>query len=227
MASDYKTAAGKAILRQAIIENAKSEMTKLPSEEELAQSITFSKQHDKKMQALFRRVRRNNILHTLHIAARRVAVAVLVLSAAVFGVLSLNPSVQATIKHALVTITLYSFTDTNKPPARDWTLGYLPEGFTLSFSDVTEPFSTFFYEDESRQIVLWTYAPAVKGTRMALDDKNYLFSQATIHGQTVDVFTATQEHDSNYVLWQQDGYIFKLAASLDVDELLEMVRFVK
>ena len=91
-----------ALFRQVVIDNFNRELAKIPSEEELSKSITFSAQHELRMKKLFIYINRKYWIKSALKQAKKIAVITILTIFILFGALMTMPNVRASVTETFI-----------------------------------------------------------------------------------------------------------------------------
>jgi len=224
MNKGLRDAVTEAVLRYAVIENHNREMAAIPSNEELAKTIVFSERHEKRMQKLFKKERRKDLLRKTGIVSKKIISVFLIIISVSFGALLTSPEVRAAVNHTIIewyeNFTLFRYAEINiKDDSLEWFPVYLPPGF-----DEVE--DTSFAEINSMDIrstdgshIYFEYT-VTEGFAVGIDNEHSEFETLFQSDVEYFVFRATSDEYRSKILWQKNGYRFLLQSFIDADELL-------
>jgi len=121
-----------ALFRQAVVKRFDDELDSIPSNEELAKTLSFSPQFEHKMQKLFARDKRREFFKPVRRFTRIAAVVLMVLVSISFAALVVSPELRAAVGRVIVrwfdTHTEITFTgDGGSDRNKSFHLGFLPE----------------------------------------------------------------------------------------------------
>jgi hypothetical protein len=227
MDSRLRSELTEALLRGAATEAHEREMTAIPPEDELSKQYTFSKTHEARMRALFKRAERGETLIKLYTVSKRAAVIVLIMSTVLFGMLLTDSRVQATIRETIITwyerFILFRFQENDyKTGEAEWFPDFIPDGFEISEIIKFYIGRHIFFERADGYYIIFEYRPAAN-TAIYVDNE-YTEMKIILH-DGIEYYVVTplpnSEHDSQ-VLWHTNGYSFLIISGLDSEILLNM-----
>lgn len=220
-----------ALLKSSLIKAAKQDyFVDLPDASSLPEpSAVFEHRMKKLLKApsSFVRRRRTPVYKTV---LRTVAMFFLVISV-LFGSIMLHPEVRAKVidiitKWFFSDHTEYRFTDkTSIPLDGNFTLGYLPQGFTLldSFKSDLQSFYIFRNNGDIIDIEISTASVAPH-----IDKVHSTHYQIEINGSAADVFESISEFNQSIVIWyDEDNKIFiVVTGTVGVNEMIKIVQHI-
>jgi hypothetical protein len=213
-----------AMLKEAVKANFQAKMMAMPSEEELMREHPPSVEHIRKMNALFAWERRRNTMRKLLTFAKAAAIVLCAAITLFFAALMFNTQVRAAVLDTIVQFfegfTRIEFIEPHEPAneARDFTLKYLPQGYTLTG---TEEYGnncmTMYSDTDGNMLILNVVLPDT-----LMIDNDYLTHYTVIHDGITYHINQTQdmEHTSG-IVWVRDDFVFSLNGPISIDELLK------
>lgn len=217
------------MLREAAQEATKAYLESLPEPEECQH--TFSPAFERRMNRLLRREKHK----TLYPSLRRIAgfLLVLVLCGGVF----LGTNAQAReaffgwISEQVEGVRRYFHVGEATPSSE--IVRYqidIPEGYQLEDSQEREAFFDYFYENEAKEYITFTYQYVIETSigETYLDDREAEKKQITIHGNPADLYISYSEEEDNTVVWvdQKTGALISITAFMDEEALIELAESV-
>ena len=217
------------MLREAAQEATKAYLESLPEPEECQH--TFSPAFERRMNRLLRREKHK----TLYPSLRRIAgfLLVLVLCGGVF----LGTNAQAReaffgwISEQVEGVRRYFHVGEATPSSE--IVRYqidIPEGYQLEDSQEREAFFDYFYENEAKEYITFTYQYVTETSigETYFDDREAEKKQITIHGNPADLYISYSEEEDNTVVWvdQKTGALISITAFMDEEALIELAESV-
>lgn len=217
------------MLREAAQEATKAYLESLPEPEECQH--TFSPAFERRMNRLLRREKHK----TLYPSLRRIAgfLLVLVLCGGVF----LGTNAQAReaffgwISEQVEGVRRYFHVGEATPSSE--IVRYqidIPEGYQLEDSQESEAFFDYFYENEAKEYITFTYQYVTETSigETYFDDREAEKKQITIHGNPADLYISYSEEEDNTVVWvdQKTGALISITAFMDEEALIELAESV-
>jgi len=158
----------------------------------------------------------------------RVAASFLIAITFLFGV---TMAVSPTARAAVVNFVRTWFEDRtiyHVPPQnlnRDWSFGYIPDGFELVEEINDEHQKIFIWEDEN---LLPIYIIITTGDA-TIDNEHYNFYTITINGNIADVYESIDDEYPSMIAIhdKQNGVIIILWAYLDVNEVIKIAENIE
>jgi hypothetical protein len=219
-----------AMLKEAVTANFRAKMEALPSEDEIRREHPLSERHIQRMKKLFAQERRQAALKKVWSFAKAALIFLCILSTLTFALLMTNPSVRAAVRDAIVKVwegfTSVEFTNKDKPAkeARDFSLGYIPKGYTkLSIEEYGDNCLTIYTDAEGNMLMLDVAFPIY----YAVDNDHREYYSIVQGGIEYHVFEAPDTENYSQIIWESDGFSFELTGIISVDELHKMALSVE
>lgn len=176
----------------------------------------YSKQHNRKMQKLFSKMRKDKY-HKYTKNTMRVLIVAAIISSMTITAFGIPQSREFIIKKLF---DYSSYTIKNIDDAAivsDLIVGYIPDGFQLSDHYESNSIYSYEYYKDSNFIVVNKYAldnevnfdtEMFEYEKILVDNITYIFYQSQI--------------GMNGILWNENGYIYSIKGNIKVDILFEM-----
>jgi len=230
MRNKANQAYSEALLRQAVIENYKRELSAIPSDEQLAQLYAFSKHHETRMRRLFVRERRRTFSRVALFYLKRALAVLLIAVTLVFGLLMLNPNVRAAVRDVIIEwhdkFTSFTFSGEIADIAIEWRPIYLPEGFVESEVLKYGAFTDIIYTNHEGVEIRFSFTDAHDGFSASIDNENRLIESVEINGIDAFVMTSLSVDVEHGIIWNSGGYFFELWSFLSISELQRIAESV-
>ena len=205
-------------------------MSEMPSEEELNRIIKPSAAFEKKMAKLFKNPKSyiKKLRRPLYVKALRTVASILLLISIAFSLSMLNPDARAKFV-ALVRSwfgdhTEYAIIDDSSANIPDSvTLGYVPEGFHLSFEAHNQiSLNLLFRADTGRYFDIEIFGDS---NLLHLDNEHATLYSAVVDGCVVDVYESDgEDYPSTLVCYDEDNVlIISITGTLSIDELTKVL----
>ena len=187
----------------------------------------FSKEHQKAIQALFQQ-ERNKLLHKKIIRwTRKVAIVLLVFisisTIAIFSVQAWRIRFLNFVLETRPRFTDITFTDKKGDTyaTDDVTLGYIPEGFSLEKSELSDQRIRLSFTNNQKHFILYVYKN--KGS-MSLDTANAQIKKLQINGSEA---TFSYKPTVSFLLWTNNDYLNLLESNLEEKEMVKIADNLK
>ena len=192
-------------------------------------SFQFSTRFEKKMRSV---VRHGN--HpVIYKALQRVACILLVLFMLFSGVMIVNTEVRASvigwIKEQYETFYHYFFpAETTATEQIEYTLGWIPDGYTLASSYSSDSIETTVYFHSSGNMIQFSYLYGSEKITDFVVSKDYDHYEVAIKGSTAEIFIASSPNKANGILWEDETrtVFFSISAPLKEPELVRLAESV-
>lgn len=208
-----------AILRQAVIDEVKSDIRNYKQ----AEQHVFSEAHEMKMRKLFKSDRSREFFK---VAVRRtkVAVAALAVSVTIFFamLLTISAQVREAVNSVIVTwfsqFTTFSVEQRNDDfIEREWEITYIPEGFELDGVVEMVGSANYEYKNANGERVFIMYM--TEEHDFAVDNEDREYSIFELNDVTYYIFAALLDYKDHMIVWDNKGYRFAVIGNCDLDEL--------
>lgn len=107
----------------------------------------------------------------------------------------------------------------------EWEIEYLPVGFALHDTFEAGEIKFFEYVDDEGVTIDFSYVPSIAATY--IDNTDRIYSVIIENGNTYYLFTSEVADEENVVIWDMNGYRFKVASLYSIDELTKIAFSVK
>jgi hypothetical protein len=223
--ADIKYVVFEAIIKDAVIADFKAEMESIPSETEILQEHPLSSGHIRKMKKIFALERRREMTRRIATYAKSAVIVLCVTVTFFFVLLMLNPEVRATVREAIVDFfegfTRIGFIETDLPTSNssDFSLQYIPDGFTQTSADQYGESQLIVYENKDGNAIMFDFGT---GGSYTVDNEFTVYHTEISDGITYHIYKASDTiHDSN-IIWAVDGYTFQINGTAPIEELKRM-----
>ncbi len=220
-----------ALFRQAVIDGFNEEIDSIPTNKQLAKIYTFSPEFEIRMKKLFIKDRRRGLLKNTMLYSRRVASVLIIVLGLLFGTLLFNTEVRAAVGKVLVEwyekFTSFTFNDDEVIyEKKDWTLNYLPEGYTLKNYEVLGRITNIEFTNNQGDKIRFSYRLEEGITNISVDNENHEINSYVILDKEAFSITAVNDKFDNGVIWNMDGHTFDLWGKIPVDELRKIAESI-
>ena len=213
-----------AVLKEATIQAVEELAEELPKPE----PVEFSKQHQQKMKAIFRRPQRQRRWKKISKYSQRIVVvllvAILVSGATIFSVEAWRVQFLNFIISIGETNTDISFTSDNTSNSHgDDTviLGYIPSGFELTIKQSRENYLYLDYQSNGQYFM---FSKSDVAGSISVDTENAVTQVMKINGH--DAFLSVKENVVMLV-WHDTINSYKLGGNIDIDEIIRIAECVQ
>ncbi len=215
------------ILRQALADDSRRELTSVTEIENIAFSDSF-----------YEKIRKINKLYLKKTTATRLnksipKIAVTAATIVLVASLALNPSVQAFVKNIIETIfnqythhefisdtiiTIDNFNNDIRPE-------YMPSGFSLWQVNYMFCYTRLTYMNDDNTLKI-EYSIANQMT-FGVDNEHSSFRDVYINNELGVLYESSSSERPSYLLWEQDGYCFMITAQIDTGEIVKIAESIK
>lgn len=192
-------------------------------------SFQFSKRFEQKMRSVIRRGNHPVIYTTL----RRVACILLVLAMLFSGIMIVNTEVRASvigwIKEQYETFYHYFFpAETAATEQLEYTLGWVPNNYTLVNTQKTDLRSTAIYFDPDGKLIQFSYIYGATNTGDFLKNENHTCHPVSINGMTGEVYISDNPVNANGIVWidSNNNVLLSISAPLNEADLIKLAENV-
>ena len=193
-------------------------------------SITFLE----KMNMLLRLDKKRTV-HKRRI--RRLVAAILALMIAAAALITFHPTIRATVQKWLRTTfgstILYHYIEEQPADALpNYSIGWLPEGYTLVDSYEDPACRYLVYQNKDEQYLYIDFNAMFDGTLNEMEwdpDLKYNYMQITVNGCPADLYIVPDQSVSSDLLWfdEDAGVAFQVSGFLSKDELIRIAENIK
>lgn len=215
-----------AILTEALKDRAKAYLSTIPPEEELAKRIQLSDDFIRKMDNLRKDYKRKIARKKRLTYAKKIAASILIIAGLGFGALMMSKPVRATVQNIIIQwldkYTKFEFqSDSKEIEFKEFTLGYLPEGF-----EETDYFSAaahviIEYKDLIGNELIFEYSLS-EGLNIAFDNEYSTHNTIKLNDLDAHLFESDDEDRINYLLWISEGHTFTIGSNLSAEEIIKI-----
>ena len=194
-------------------------------DETLEHSVLPSLRFQRRMRGLVKSPTRyvKNQRRPIYIRVLRTAAAVLIIFTMTLGAaMAVSPTVRAAVVD-FVRSWFEDRTEYKTTPGlleRDWTFGYIPEGFELE-AEMENELQVFRVYSNINSERIFIDIGAGQGF---IDNEHSVFYQLTINSSLVDVYESISEEYYNIIVIYDDfsGSIINIISSIDIDEIIKI-----
>ena len=219
------------ILTEALKNRSKIYLSNIPSEDELSKELEFSDGFKDKMNKLMESYKRMAARKKVFIYTKKFVACILIVAGLGFGVLMLSQPVRAAIQNVIIQwfdkYTQFDFkSDSTEVEFKEYTLGYLPEGFVETDYFSADGYTSVEYRDLKGNDIIFDYAISENIT-IALDNEHSTYSVISLNGSEAHLFESNEEGSRSHLLWEDNGYTFTIASNLSVEEIIKIAENIK
>lgn len=213
-----------ALFRQAVIDDFNEEINSIPTNEQLAKKYSFSPKFEMRMKKLFTKNRRKSLTKAFILYSRKVASIFIIVLGLLFGTLLFNTEVRAAVGKVLVEwyekFTSFTFRDDEIiGEKKEWTLGYLPEGYVQESYEVLGRVTSMEFTNTKGDKIRFYYGPEESITNISVDNENHEINSSVILNNEAFSISAIDEGFDNGIVWNMEGHTFNLWGRIQMDEL--------
>ena len=213
------------ILTEALKNRSKIYLSNIPSEDELSKELEFSDGFKDKMNKLMESYKRMAARKKVFIYTKKFVACILIVAGLGFGVLMLSQPVRAAIQNVIIQwfdkYTQFDFkSDSTEVEFKEYTLGYLPEEFEEADYFSATGYTGIEYEDLKGNDIIFDYT-------IALDNEHSTYSVISLNGSEAHLFESNEEGSRSHLLWEDNGYTFKITALLNAEEIIKIAENIK
>jgi len=215
------------LLTAALYRAAELDYGDIPSDDELDEILHISPQYKSKMNLLLskRKIASQKQKRPIYIKLMHSAAVILITFSLLLGTLMLvSPTVRAEIINFVRTWledrTIYSSPEIDIE--KEWTIGYIPDGFKLVDSVEYDVALMYVYQDDNDTLL---FIQISSGT-IVIDNEHSDFSQATLsNGKPIDIYESNDPiYPSNVVFYDDaTGLTIIISSELSVNELIRIM----
>lgn len=210
-----------ALFRQAVTDNFNRELAKIPSEEELSETITFSPRHVKRMKKLFVNDNRKEQIKSSLILLKKIVAIIIITTSILFGLLMTVPSVRAAVSETLI-LWFDKFTKFISRPAGSESKimepSYIPEGYVESKRVEVDNFLSIVYTNNSGDLLYFTAI----GDSISLDNENREYIEMTIENINYHIFDGSDSEKESDITWEYGGFRYLINAQFSKEQLIKI-----
>lgn len=187
----------------------------------------FSKRFERKIRKLIRRAR-----HPVATVVFRRAVCVCQIVILIFGVWLLA---DAEARTAFLNWThrqyesFYEYRANDSANKTDYSLSWLPDGYTLSYTRELSGNTVQVYEKEDGLRIYFSYSTEADSSSLFVESDYVLCQTVELGDVKADFYRAKTENVSNVLIWTSpDGStLFSISAFLEQDQLVQIAKNIK
>ena len=190
--------------------------------------IEFSKEHEEAMKRIFKKERNKLLIKKISKYSKRVAIFFLVLvvasSVTIFSVEAWRIKIMNFIIEMTQTHSEINFSEDNKGDtytSDEITLGYIPEGFKLETSDISENSVNLIFKGEKNYFV---FSMDAINSKMGIDTENAAVKKTMINGEEALYST---NNNVNILVWHNEEFLYKLSGTIEEKEMIKIAENIK
>lgn len=194
----------------------------------------FSKAHDRRMQAIFNKYKRQQARRQAVKVARRAAVVILVIMAIAFaGLMSVEAIRKQIVELVLKPFDKFTRISYEADPDMEIDLGVaggmipskIPEGYVLEMMEKSGPSLYARYINEEGYLLFYQQMSAASTRGVSIDNENRDFKNVML-GEYEALVTLSQEDPTmdTYIIWSDGIYIYSIDCSCTEEEIIEIAK---
>ena len=199
----------------------------LPDPEEC--SFYFSDRFEQRMRSVIRRGNHPGIYKTLQRVACLLLVLLMLFSSVMIFSTDVRAAVIGWIKEQYETFYHYFFpAETTATEQAEYSLGWIPDGYTLASSYSSDSIETTVYFHSSGNMIQFSYLYGSEKITDFVVSKDYDHYEVAIKGSTAEIFIASSPNKANGILWEDETrtVFFSISAPLKEPELVRLAESV-
>ncbi len=182
----------------------------------------YTKNHEKWLKKLFNKMRGDRY-HRFTTNTVKVMLVAAVLTALLLTAFVI-PSSREYIIDNFEIFSRYKITENNKNSVNgEITVGYIPDGFELNNKKVFSKYVSYDYVDSNNNII--TITKCSSSIEVDLDTETGNIESIVIDENTYLYYS--DENSYNYLVWNENDYIYRINGTVAKDELLKITETVK
>ena len=188
-------------------------------------SFHFSNRFEQRMRSVIRRGNHPTMYKTL----QRVACVLLALLMLFSSVMIFNTDARASvigwIKEQYESFYHYFFpAETTATEQVQYTLGWVPDGYTLINTQTTELRITQIYFGPSNQMIQFTYQQGTNASYAFFDAEAFTQHSVIVGSLNAEIYISTTQESTNSIVWSDPsrGVLFSISAPLTETELIKI-----
>jgi hypothetical protein len=187
--------------------------------------IEHSQSHIIKMQKLIRDDEKRELRSKIFTWSRRLVAAAAAFVIIASGVLLTVPEVRAAVVGAIENWT-EKYTEFSGEPInnefKQWTLGYVPEGFVLTDETMDGDFYIATYMNDVNLLFNYQYTPI--DNSISVNNENLEYTQINYEGTVYHIFKSIDINYSSSVIWDNGTQLFCVSGDISSDDLLKIAK---
>jgi hypothetical protein len=205
-------------------------MADMPSDEELDKMIQPSLRFQRRMKALLRNPKRyiRNIRRPVYLKILRSAAAVFISFVILLGAaMAVSPTVRAAVSN-FVRSWFEDRTEYWTPEDgenKEWSFGYIPEGFELLLLDEVETNSYRVYQNAKAETIVISIST---GSRI-IDNEHSIFYEAVIGGRAADVYESIDPEYQHIIVLhdEESGVVISIISDIEMGTLIQIAEGIE
>lgn len=200
----------------------------LPGPEEC--SFQFSDRFEQKMRSVIRRGNHPGIYKTLQRVACVLLVLLMLFSSVMIFSTDARAAVIGWIKEQYETFYHYFFpAETATIEPSEYTLGCVPDNYSLVNTQKTDLRSTAIYFDTNGKMIQFSYIHGATNTSDFIKNENYVCYPVSINGMIGEVYITDIPTQANGIVWidANNSILFSISAPLNEADLIRLAENVR
>lgn len=215
------------LLKQALIVSTRRDWIEHPPDETLDLEASNTQELDERIRQIKHRLAAKKEPKRLPLIRKlgRIAAMFLLTISLFFGALMLHPEARAYIVNLVVTWyedhIKYTFQEDGAAEIpKEWTFGYIPEGFELYFEEDRETNYVFLFENEDGAL-LSIFISNESGS-FYTDNEHFTITRSLIRGSMAEFYEAKDGDPTNMIVWhREDVHAFvELVGDMPIEEIV-------
>jgi hypothetical protein len=228
MNKDISSAEFEKLFTRAVNYNFDEMLDNVPSNEELKTMYPASDKQKARKQQLIKLERRYRIFDNIVLWSRRAAVTLAIIFTVGFGaLLTFNPEVRATVRNTIIEwfneFTRFTFVGTVEAErGKSFAPTYIPDSFyQVSIIKHIDTGAMIIYENDVGELLTVLFLEGAY-TTFGVDNEQRTYMLLINDGIHYHIFIPTHEKDTAIIVWEIDGFAFKIQGEFNYEELLKV-----
>lgn len=193
------------------------------------EKVEFSKEHEEKMQNIFRKERNKLLFKKISKYSKRVAIffiafvivsGVTIFSVEAWRIKIMNFIIEMNQTHSEIRFS-EEITKGNAYKSNEITLGYIPEGFELERRDVNVGGIDLIFTRKENYFV---FSMDDINSKMGIDTENASVRKTTVNGR--EAFYSSNDN-VNILVWHDEEFVYKLSGKIEENEMVKIAENIK
>lgn len=163
---------------------------------------------------------------------KKVASLVLLLGSGLLGILALNQEVRAQalsyFEEWFRDHTAIHFTQKEQVEDKDWTIGYIPEGYEYTKQEaLDEGYHVLFYKNKENMEMTFEYVRKDGVFTVGQDNENGIIKRIEVDNTEALVYISSRSDFSNSIIVDKDDYVLIIDGFLPEKELIKIAKSIE
>ena len=215
------------LLKRGLIDNLDDEIREIDNVEKI--TPIFSEQHNERIYKELTKSRNKDIRRNIFLFSKRVVAVIILISCIIFGALMTKAEVRAAVNDTIIEWhdQFVRFINPQLPESEskiEWDITKLPMGYNLT--ETIEGNTTVkIYKNNKNDYIYFQYMKSADDLGIDNENREYiLFKKGNIE---YHIFKSNIENKYSSIIWDTNGYRFKVEGYLTREELIEIAETIK